>query len=75
MNYPLKLCLSSFCAATLFTVNKAEDIDGIKDGEEDDFETDDDDDEVTEMEVENQMQKRKKVSCLFDMSLFPFLEI
>lgn len=51
--------MSDLYPPSLFTVNKADDEDGMKDGEEDDFETDDDDD-VTEMEVETQMQKRKK---------------
>lgn len=52
----------------MFT-QKTEEEQNLKDGEEDDFETDDDDGEVSEMEVENQTQKRKKVSVtdLIDM--------
>lgn len=52
--------VSLFCAASLFTLKAEEDEEGLKDAEEDDFKTDDDDD-VTEMEVENRMQKRRKV--------------
>lgn len=55
------LSVSCFSAASMFT-QKTEEEQNLKDGEEDDFETDDDDGEVSEMEVENQTQKRKKVS-------------
>lgn len=54
------VCVSLFCAATLFTLKPADDEEGMKIAEEDDFKTDDD--EVTEMEVENRIPKRKKVS-------------
>lgn len=58
------LCVfvSLFCAASLFILKAEEDEEGMNDAEEDDFKTDDDDDDdVTEMEVENRMQKRRKV--------------
>ncbi|KAI2665110.1 Surfeit locus protein 2 [Labeo rohita] len=57
--------MSDLYPPSLFTVKKADDEQNMSDAEEDDFQTDDDDDdddEVSEMEVENQMQKRKKVS-------------
>ncbi|XP_048042685.1 surfeit locus protein 2 [Megalobrama amblycephala] len=54
--------MSDLYPPTMFT-QKTEEEQNMKDGEEDDFETDDDDDdEVSEMEVENQTQKRKKVN-------------
>ncbi|XP_073697021.1 surfeit locus protein 2 [Garra rufa] len=55
--------MSDLYPPTLFTVKKTDDEQNMNDAEEDDFQTDDDDDddEVSEMEVENQMQKRKKV--------------
>ncbi|KAL1273547.1 hypothetical protein QQF64_026361, partial [Cirrhinus molitorella] len=56
--------MSDLYPPSVFTVKKADDEQNVNDAEEDDFQTDDDDDEVSEMEVENQMQKRKKVrSC------------
>ncbi|XP_067295865.1 surfeit locus protein 2 [Pseudorasbora parva] len=54
--------MSDLYPSSLF-IKKAEDEQSMKDGdeEEDDFQTDDDEDEVSEMEVGNQIQKRKKV--------------
>lgn len=51
--------MSDLYPSSLFTLKTAEDDKGMNDAKEDDFKTDDDD--VTEMEVENPMQKRKKV--------------
>ncbi len=45
----------------MFTEKKPDGEQKGSDAEEDDFQTDDDEG-VSEMEVENQMQKRKKVS-------------
>ncbi|XP_016339963.1 surfeit locus protein 2 isoform X1 [Sinocyclocheilus anshuiensis] len=54
--------MSDLYPPSVFTVKKTDDEQNVSDAEEDDFQTDDDDDEdVSEMEVENQMQKRKKV--------------
>lgn len=44
----------------MFTEKKPDDEQKVSEAEEDDFQTDDED--VSEMEVDNQMQKRKKVS-------------
>lgn len=54
--------MSDLYPPSVFTEKKPDDEQKGSDAEEDDFQTDDDDDEdVSEMEVENQMQKRKKV--------------
>ncbi|XP_059405314.1 surfeit locus protein 2 [Carassius carassius] len=52
--------MSDLYPPSVFTVKKPDDEQNGSDAEEDDFQTDDDED-VSEMEVENQMQKRKKV--------------
>ncbi|XP_051552385.1 surfeit locus protein 2-like isoform X2 [Myxocyprinus asiaticus] len=52
--------MSDLYPTSMFTSKKAEDDEGMRNGEEEDFETDNDDD-VSEMEVENQTPKRKKV--------------
>ncbi|KAA0717449.1 Surfeit locus protein 2 [Triplophysa tibetana] len=51
--------MSDLYPSTLFTLKPADDEEGMKIAEEDDFKTDDD--EVTEMEVEKRTPKRKKV--------------
>lgn len=52
--------MSDLYPPSVFTAKEPDDEQNVNDAEEDDFQTDDDED-VSEMEVENQMQKRKKV--------------
>ncbi|XP_051981481.1 LOW QUALITY PROTEIN: surfeit locus protein 2 [Xyrauchen texanus] len=52
--------MSDLYPTSMFNLKKAEGEEGMGEGEEDDFKTDDDDD-MSEMEVENQTSKRKKV--------------
>ncbi|XP_042579409.1 LOW QUALITY PROTEIN: surfeit locus protein 2 [Cyprinus carpio] len=57
--------MSDLYPPSVFTVKKPDDEQNVSDAEEDDFQTDDEEDEdVSEMEVENQIQKRKKVCVI-----------